>query len=117
AHAIDESEDALVTGAREAMNALSRQFDSARPSGWSVDEEFDLVFNPFPAEIFIHTPRPVSILEGFTKKGEDTAVIRRSGLNDAIRALEGKWLTPDPLAMLLRTDQDNTEMPADRELA
>jgi hypothetical protein len=117
AHSKDEEEDALVNGARDAMDALSKQFDTARKSAWSIDEEFDLVYNPFPAEIVVHTPHPITTFDRFAKKGDDTVYIRRAGLLDAIRALEGKWLAPDPLAMMMRADEDHAEMPTNRELA
>lgn len=117
AHALDEEEDALVNGARDAMDRLSGQFDAARKSAWSVDEEFDLVYNPFPAEIVIRAPHAVRAFENFAKRGDDTVYIHRSGLLDAIKALDGKWLSPDPLAMLLRADEEHAEMPASRDLA
>src|SRR5205085_5818137 len=65
AHAIDKEEDALVTGARETMDVLSKTFDGERQSAWSIDEEFDLVYNPLPAEIVVHTPRSIQSSEHF----------------------------------------------------
>ena len=37
-------------------------------------------------------------------------MIRRAGLLDAVESLEGKWISPDPLAASLRNDEDT---PAD----
>jgi hypothetical protein len=116
-HATNDEEDALVTGAREATDAVSKMFDAERKSAWSIDEEFDLVYNPLPAEIVVHTPHSIQLSEHFGKKGDDTVLIRRSGLLDAIRALEGRWLTPDPLAIALQSDEEHSEMPTEAEFA
>lgn len=62
------------------------------------------MFNPFPAEVFVTTPGAITGLEGFEKTDEKTVAIRRRGIFDAIDALEGRWISPDPLSLLVRSD-------------
>ena len=50
-----------------------------------------------------HT-RAIVFSENFDKRDDSNVVIPRRGLLDAITTLEGKWITPDPLAMSLRGD-------------
>jgi hypothetical protein len=115
-HAVDDEEEALVTAARTAITAVSNRLERKEPEAYTIDELFDLVYNPFPAEIIIRTPRPVIESEHFETRGEDTVFIRHAGLIDAARKLENRWISPDPLALLLRADEEHTEMPTAAEM-
>jgi hypothetical protein len=118
AHATDEEEDALITGARNAMTAVTERLQRKEGETVPVDELFDLVYNPFPAEITVHTPRAIVGVEHFEHaRGEDTVVIPHAGLIDAARSLEGRWVSPDPLALILRSEETKLELPTAAELA
>lgn len=117
AHAVDEEEDALITGARTAMTAVTERLQRKEGETVPVDELFDLVYNPFPAEISIRTPRTIVGNEHFDKRGDDFVVIPHAGLLDAARTLEGRWISPDPMAMILRSEEEKYEMPSAAELA
>lgn len=116
AHATDEEEDALITGARKAMTAVTERLQRKEGESVPADELFDLVYNPFPAEITVHTPRAIVGAEHFEKKGEQLVVIRHAGLVDAAQSLEGRWVSPDPLAILLRSEEEHFDMPPAAEL-
>jgi hypothetical protein len=111
-----EREDALVRDAIRTMDAIRDRLQSARDDTYTIDEEFDLNYNPFPAEIVVRVPRPIDSLENFEKRDDHTVRISRAGLLDAITSLEGKWLTPDPLAISARMDDGKTP-PTAAELA
>ena len=99
---VNDEEQALI---EKVWNTADRLSDRLRPNetdAYMVDEEFDLVFNPFPGEIDVVTPKTGSGIEGFDKRDATTFVIPRRGLLDAISSLEGKWVSPDPLAMSIR---------------
>jgi hypothetical protein len=117
AHAVDTEEDALLTGARSAMSQVTARLQRKEGESVPVDELFDLVYNPFPAEITVRTPRAILVNEHFEKVGDNVVIIRHAGLLDAARTLEGKWLAPDPLALLLRSEEDKFDMPKSPELA
>ncbi len=65
----------------------------------------DRVNDPFPGIITIHLPNAYTSLEGF--KRIDSTVVRAEVTSsiEALTALEGRWLTPDPLAAALREDK------------
>ncbi|HKS23715.1 MAG TPA: hypothetical protein VJZ76_13020 [Thermoanaerobaculia bacterium] len=69
---------------------------------WSGDlmREADLVSNPFPAEVVVHVAGEPLIVEGFTREQHDL-VIKPKTLLEAIASLEGRWISPDPLAYAL----------------
>jgi hypothetical protein len=117
AHAVDTEEDALLTAARGAMNQVTARLQRKDGEAVPVDELFDLVYNPFPAEITIRTPRVILVSEHFERLNDATVMIRHAGLLDAARTLEGKWLSPDPLALVLRSEEDKFDMPKSPELA
>ena len=99
------------------MEKIIQDMEAAEDDAFTLDEEFDLVFNSLPAEINVRTPAPIEHIEGFERVDERSAVIRRRGIFDAIRALEGRWISPDPLAIILRSEYDRKEVPASTELA
>jgi hypothetical protein len=99
-----EQEQALIDALSNASERLVDRMHVADTESLTIDEEFDLVFNPFPAEIVVHAPRAIVFSENFDKRDDSNVVIPRRGLLDAITTLEGKWITPDPLAMSLRGD-------------
>jgi hypothetical protein len=117
AHATDEEEESLVTAARRAMSSVTEGLQRSEKDPMPVDELFDLVYNPFPAEITIRTPRAIVGSEHFEKRSDQQVMIRHAGLLDAAHTLEGMWLSPDPLAMLLKADEEKTEMATPEELA
>jgi hypothetical protein len=100
----------LIERVDATTKSLTTLMDEAEQRGVSIDEQFDLVFNPFPAAFTVRTP-PILSFEGFTKKG-DALVAERAGLLEAVLALENRWLSPDPLAMLVRADVDGKEFAA-----
>lgn len=113
---IDE-EQALIDTVIDAMDRVLARMERGDDDLYSLDEETDLVFNPFPAEIFVETPHDIAAVEGFEKQQADLAVIPHAGLLDAIGALEGRWVSPDPLAIVVRADGEDSKLPKPAELA
>ena len=103
---VDE-EQALIDHVGETMEVISSRVNQQSTSAYTIDEEFDLVFNPFPAEITIKTPHAFMLSEGFDKRADDLVAIHRTGLLETVEALEGKWISPDPLAISMREEQIN----------
>jgi hypothetical protein len=106
--AIDR-EQSLVEAVWDASDRIRERMRPQETDPYMVDEEFDLVFNPFPGEIVVHTPRAATF-ENFDKRDETTFVIPRRGLLDAVTSLEGKWITPDPLELSIRGDPKAEEL-------
>lgn len=112
-----EEEQSLVGEVNRAMDAILENMKLDESEATTLDEEFDLVYNPFPGEIIVKLPRQAMAVEGFTRRDGDSVAIPRSGILDAAAALNGRWLAPDPLAMLLKTDQAQKEPPDAATLA
>jgi hypothetical protein len=100
-----DKERALIERVNQSMAAISDRIPEENSTAMTIDEEFDLVFNPFPAEIDVRVPRPIFLVEGFEKQKDDLFVIKRAGLLEAIEKLEGKWVSPDLLAISLREQE------------
>jgi hypothetical protein len=112
-----DKEDALLTAVNDAMSAIVDHVDQAREQGFTLDEEFDLVFNPLPGEIVVRLPAPIVLSEGFERRDERTVAIPRRGLVDAISGLEGRWASPDPLAIIARASDTDAAKPAAEDVA
>jgi hypothetical protein len=106
---IDE-EQSLLEAVWNTADRLSERMRPKETDAYMVDEEFDLVFNPFPGEIVVVTPKTASGVENFDKRDATTFVIPRRGLLDAISSLEEKWITPDPFAMSIRGEPKVDEL-------
>ena len=114
----NEEEQALVDTVTDAMDRLTQRLQADEADAITIDEEFDLVYSPFSAEMAVHTPRDITQFEHFEKRATDLAVIHRAGILDAMSALEGRWLSPDPLAILLRAGQtDDSKLPSPASVA
>lgn len=101
---VNDQEQALIEKVWATADRLSDRLRPKETDAFMVDEEFDLVFNPFPGEIDVVTPKTASGIEGFDKRDATTFIIPRRGLLDAISSLDGKWISPDPLVMSIRGD-------------
>lgn len=95
--AVLEDEEPLVTAVVAAMETIAERMDAAETESMSFAEEADLIYNPFPARLTVRVPR------------EKDLVIEPVDLFKAIAALEGKWVTPDPLAALLKEESPTAE--------
>ena len=109
---VTEEEAPLVEAVVDAMGRIAERMDEQEGHAATLAEEADLVFNPFPARVVIHTPGDVISSEGFTAK-DRALTIEPVDLFAAIAALEGRWIEPDPLAALLRDERPTAEQLAE----
>ena len=105
--AASAEEKALIIGVRKAMSRIVDWEDETNV--FTLAEEADLVLNPFPAEVTVHVPGEITALEGFTKSDADHVLIPRPDLLHAVAGLEGRWVSPDPVAAALRTEAEKKE--------
>lgn len=103
--AVNEEEEPLLEGLSVAMDRIGTRLEAEEGRAYSFAEEADLLFNPFPAKLTIKVPGSVTESRGFVRKG-DAMVVEPIDLFATIAALEGKWISPDPLAILLRSGED-----------
>ena len=93
---ITDKEHDLVEAVRSSVNALTEDEETER-----LEAEADLVYNPLPARIVVRVPGEPLLVEGFALKGGEL-VAEPPSLLDAVASLEGRWVTPDPLAFATR---------------
>jgi hypothetical protein len=109
---LTEDERPLVDAVVDAMGNIATQMDAQEGHATTLAEEADLIFNPFPARVTVRVPGDVIATEGFSTKSK-ALVIEQVDLFKAIAALEGRWITPDPLAAVLREDGPSPEQLAE----
>lgn len=110
---VTEEEQPLVEAVIEAMGGIAEQMDAHEGRAATLAEEADLVFNPFPARMIVRVPGDVLSSDGFTKSKSKDLAIEPVDLFAAIAALEGRWISPDPLAALLRDERPTPEQLAE----
>lgn len=96
----NEEDQAFLRAVLEAMERIATRMDEQEGEANTFAEEADLIYNPFPARMTIRVPR------------EKDLVIEPVDLMKAVTSLEGRWISPDPLALLL-----NEKNPTAEELA
>jgi hypothetical protein len=99
---VTEEEQPFVDDVAKAMDDIATRLDEHEGRAATFAEETDLVLNPFPARISVTVPGDILSTEGFATRKDRTLVIEPVDLFASIAALEGKWITPDPLAAMLR---------------
>ena len=102
--ATTEEEKNLIVDVRAAMMRVS-----ATAPEKDAQERFlslaDRVNDPFPAIITIQLPNAYTTLEAFKRIDANTVRAEVTSPAEALTALEGRWLTPDPLAAAFREDK------------
>lgn len=68
------------------------------------------VYDPFPSDLTLKIPTAILESEGFDQRGPQMVEVRRRGLRDSFRSLEGRWVEPDLLAIMIAADE-NEEAP------
>ena len=111
---VTEDEEPLVTAVVEAMSRIAERMDSQTGYAETFAELADLIYNPFPARMVVRVPNTAYSSEGFTKAEKDL-VIEPVDLLKAVGNLEGRWISPDPLAALLREEIPTPEQLAEME--
>jgi hypothetical protein len=94
---INDDEHDLVAAVRRGVNGLTENVDTEQ-----LEAEADLVYNPLPARIVVRVPGEPLLVEGFARGKDGELVAEPPPLIEAIAALEGRWVTPDPLAFSIR---------------
>jgi hypothetical protein len=94
---ITDEEHDLIIALRKALNALTEDDDTEQ-----LEAEADLVYNPLPARIVVRVPGEPLLVEGFALGRDKELVAEPPSLLEAIASLEGRWVTPDPLAFSIR---------------
>lgn len=93
----------------EAMGRVLEVLAVPDGAAYSPDEVSQLVYDPFPARLTLKLPGAPLEVEGFLP-GEDGALaVPGHGLWEALRSLEGRWLSPDPVLFYIesaRQEQD-----------
>lgn len=98
---VAEEELPFIEAVMATMERIGLRMDAVQGDAATFAELADLIYNPFPAKLTIRAP------------GEKDLVIEPVDLFEEIAALEGKWISPDPLAALLKAD----ELPPAADLA
>jgi hypothetical protein len=94
---INDEEHDLVEAVRKSINALTEDEATNR-----LEAEADLVYNPLPARIVVRVPGEPLVIEGFALGKEGELIAEPPSLLEAVASLEGRWVTPDPLAFAMR---------------
>lgn len=96
-------EENLLDALGEAMSEVWAILLIESGDDHSLDELSRLVYDPFPARLSITLPvRPDESEGAFEEEADGSLVIPEHSLWHALLALEGRWITPDPIGPYVR---------------
>lgn len=99
---LTEEEQPYVDDVVQSIEAIGESMNEQESRAESFAEEVDLVYNPFPARVTVVVPGEVLAVEGFSSVKDHSLVIEPVSLVQSVASLEGKWISPDPLAAMIR---------------
>ncbi|HUR82794.1 MAG TPA: hypothetical protein VM733_18690 [Thermoanaerobaculia bacterium] len=112
---IDEEEERpLVDAVIHSMDEIAQRMDTEEGRNGIV-ELADLVFNPFPGRMVLKTPHDVLSSEGFEQPSKNELTIEHVDLFASLKGLEGRWISPDPLAATLHDSEVTAAQLAEAE--
>lgn len=110
---LTDDENSYVDSVRKALNAMTDTDEGQE----SLDRDFDVAFNPFPADINVTVRGKPLFTEGFTRTADGGIRIETPQVLDVIASLEGRWITPDPLATALGATKEQSAEDLARAIA
>lgn len=99
---LSDREHDLVERADKAMDRVSDVVVVPADEPYSLNELSMMVFDPFGYDLSIICRGAVVTATGFSSQRDQTVTHQRHNLWTAFELLEGKWLAPDPLLMIVR---------------
>ncbi|HYN42137.1 MAG TPA: hypothetical protein VE129_10195 [Thermoanaerobaculia bacterium] len=109
----DEREEALGNAVLDAMSKVHEFFLLEGGRAESLDELSRKAYDPFPAPLWIHVNGAVLESTGFRREEDGSLRVPPVSLWGALSQLSGRWVTPDPLAEILRREERPSETPPD----
>ena len=94
---VSDDEEKIVNGVRDATESLSIDQEDTK----TLDRDFDAAFNPLPAELKVSVQGNILASEGFARLPERMVAVKMPTALEAVGVLEGRWITPDPLAAIV----------------
>lgn len=89
---------ALLTHSLEdSMGDVLLVLQVSPDNGVSLEELSSLAYDPFPAPLRVQVPGRILEMEGFRRGERGLLEAGGASLLQALQALEGKWVAPDPL--------------------
>jgi hypothetical protein len=102
---ISEDERRIIGEVSDAIDEVIGVLAVPKGEAYTLDELSRRVYDPFPAPIAIRVPAPILEVEGFDSvAGGGELHAGGTSLWQALRRLEGRWLSPDPAIGLVDHD-------------
>src|SRR5262249_19888077 len=122
---LSEADKARLPALTDSEKERIERLQTAMQEVWSVlnvpegedptpDELARLVYGPSPGRLTVRLPGPpLDTPEGFTVATDGTLTAAGPGLWQALRALEGRWLAPDPVLFYVDHQRRSPNDPVD----
>jgi hypothetical protein len=110
---VSESEAALVKLLTDAMSGVMSVFAVAEEEAFTLEELSRLVYDPLPASLTVEVPGPVSESAAFRNVEGNRWAAPSVGLWGALASLGERWVSPEPVLVLVGPDGRPPEGPFD----
>jgi hypothetical protein len=108
---VTDAEKARLQHLQDAMAEVWAVLAPAPREAYTADELSHLVYDPLPGRLTVRLPAaPLETPEGFVAGPDGALTAEGPGLWQALRALEGRWLSPDPLLLYIAHQASQTDL-------
>ena len=97
----------------DAMGRVLEVLAVPDDGAYSPDEVSRLVYDPFPARLSLKLPAAALQVEGFQPDPEGALAVRPFSLWEALRSLQGRWISPDPVLAYVDGSREGSELDLD----
>ncbi|MHB0971966.1 MAG: hypothetical protein ACYC7A_18135 [Thermoanaerobaculia bacterium] len=101
----EDTEIAYFIRIFEKMDAFGKIQMVDETEELSLEAASRKVYDPFPSDLTLKIPTAILESEGFDQRGPQIVEVRRRGLRDSFRSLEGRWVEPDLLAIMIADEE------------
>jgi hypothetical protein len=107
----EDTEIAYFIRIFEKMDAFGKIQMVEETEELSLEAASRKVYDPFPSDLTLKIPTTILESEGFDQRGPQIVEVRRRGLRDSFRSLEGRWVDPDLLAITIADEERQEDTP------
>jgi hypothetical protein len=110
---VSEKEAELAKSLAEAMSELMSVFQVAPDEAYTLDELSRLVYDPLLATLSVEVPGPVTEFTAFRHAKGNLWLAPSVGLWGALTALRERWVSPEPILVLVDLEGRPLQGPLD----
>lgn len=106
---VEKEESELIEAVGKSLGEMNTLRNVSPNEVFSLNAASRRVFDPFPADLVITVPNEIVESAGFQRRDAHTVAVVRRGFWDVLEAFNGRFVSPDILAIAIDAEQEKKE--------